>query len=689
MSILRIVLILFFPVLVFAQAPKTLLDFASKDIKSCIKPSDAAFELRDNRLIVHTGHKENWPGVTIQPLGGFSDCTGYQKITARVKNLSAQTVQVHLRVDNPGADGIKNCVTDSVSIEPGRTEIVTASIYPSRWTIDEPLELVGMRGYPQPVSINPAKINQMIFFVNKPSQDYQFEVSDVQAESKVEILRKKTFFPFIDVYGQFIHADWPGKIHSQSELEDCRQAESKDLAQHAGPPDRDSWGGWTKGPRQKATGFFRVEKIDNQWWLVDPDGYLFWSHGVDCVNASAETPVTGRQTYFQWLPGDEDAQWKTCWGRSGWAPVGYYKDKGEYTTFNFAGANLIRKYGQDWSSAYKDLCHQRLKSWGINTIGNWSDSAIYRLRKTPYVATLGFQSRLIEGSEGYWGKFPDPFDPSFREHFKAALADQRKEAINDPWCVGFFVQNEIAWGDEISLALAALGSPADQPAKKEFVNYLTQKYESIGKLNDAWGCSYASWDNVLQSTALPDKTKCARDLKDFYSKIAQQYFKVIHDEFKAAAPNQLYLGCRFAWVNDTTVRASAQYCDVISFNRYEYSVAELNLPAGIDKPVIIGEFHFGALDRGMFHTGLKVTNDQNDRAGKYKEYVLGALRNPLIVGTHWFQYLDQATTGRGDGENYQIGLIDICDTPYPETIDAVRKTGYLMYEYRYKTSLIK
>jgi hypothetical protein len=91
----------------------------------------------------------------------------------------------------------------------------------------------------------------------------------------------------------------------------------------------------------------------------------------------------------------------------------------------------------------------------------------------------------------------------------------------------------------------------------------------------------------------------------------------------------------------------------------------------------------------MFHTGLKETRNQNDRAQKYKEYVLGALRNPAIVGTHWFQYRHQATTGRGDGENYQIGLVDICDTPYPETISAVQEVGQLMYEYRYRTSQIK
>ena len=108
----------------------------------------------------------------------------------------------------------------------------------------------------------------------------------------------------------------------------------------------------------------------------------------------------------------------------------------------------------------------------------------------------------------------------------------------------------------------------------------------------------------------------------------------------------------------------------------------MRLPGGVDKPVIVGEFHFGALDRGMFHTGLKAARDQADRAAKYRSYVRGALRNPLIVGTHWFQYGDQATTGRGDGENYQIGFVDICDTPCPEIVAASREVGYGMYEYR-------
>lgn len=90
----------------------------------------------------------------------------------------------------------------------------------------------------------------------------------------------------------------------------------------------------------------------------------------------------------------------------------------------------------------------------------------------------------------------------------------------------------------------------------------------------------------------------------------------------------------------------------------------------------------GALDRGLFHTGLRSVVDQNQRAEGYRYYVTSALQNPAVVGAHWFQCYDESTTGRGDGENYQIGFMDICDTPYWETIAAVREVGYKLYSIR-------
>jgi hypothetical protein len=136
-------------------------------------------------------------------------------------------------------------------------------------------------------------------------------------------------------------------------------------------------------------------------------------------------------------------------------------------------------------------------------------------------------------------------------------------------------------------------------------------------------------------------------------------------------------------VNNRAAQASAKYCDVVSYNLYSRSVAGVKVPGNIDVPVIVGEFHFGALDRGMFHTGLVPCSSQAERARSYREYVTSALKNPNIVGCHWFQYQDEPTTGRAlDGENYQIGFIDNVDTPYPETIEASRALGETMYKVR-------
>jgi len=489
--------------------------------------------------------------------------------------------------------------------------------------------------------------------------------------------------PLIDPFGQYVHKDWPGKTKTADDLARRREEEAADLAQHPGPGGWNVFGGWQDGPKLAATGFFRAEKHAGKWWLVDPEGRLFWSHGIDCVRgATGVTPITDRKHWFQDLP-RPDSPFAQFYGAGSRAPHGYYQDK-SFETYNFTGANLLRKYGDDWKARFAEICHRRLRSWGMNTIGNWSEEEIYRLRKTPYTATVRSGGRRLEGSSGYWGKFPDPFDPTFREALAASMEQQRGKSAGDPWCLGYFVDNELSWGDELSLAVAAMVSPADQPAKQALADDLKQKYATIDKLNQAWATEHASWHALLESRTAPDKTRAEvrDDLAAMATRIAEQYFRTCREAVKRVASEQLYLGCRFAWVNDRAVRASDKYCDVVSFNRYQETVDKLRLPEGVDKPVIIGEFHFGALDRGMFHTGLRKVANQDERAKAYRRYVSGALRHPHIVGTHWFQFGDQATTGRSDGENYQIGFLDICDTPYPETIRACREVGAAMYALR-------
>ncbi len=648
--------------------------------------TDAKVNLsQDGMLRIETGTKHNWPGITLKAPEGKWDLSKYEYITIDIKNIDTKPVTVSCRVDNPGADGRNNCVTESISLNPNKSETLKVRLYPTKYQLSEPVELIGMRRAPaQQGKLDTSNVNQLLLFVTKPSSMHIFEIDNIRAGGSIKMMNAKTFFPFIDEFGQYIHKDWPGKTHSLEELIAHGKVEEKYLTANPGPLGRNKYGGWTAGPKLKATGFFGVQKYKGKWWLIDPQGRLFWSHGIDCVRSANATPITDREHYYRNLP-KADSLFSTFYSRGSWAPHGYYKDHSPYRTYDFSQANFLRKYGPDWQQKFTDITHRRLKSWGLNTIANWSDSKIYLMRKTPYVATISYSSRRLEGSKGYWGKFYDVFDSSFRQMLRRRLEREKDTSAGDPWCVGYFVHNELSWGDETSLAIATFTSPPDQPAKKVFIEDLKTKYKSIDKLNNAWGTDYTSWDALLQSTQAPDKKKAHDDLTAFYTRIAETYFEIIREEVKKVAPNQLYMGCRFAWVNDRAARAATKFCDIVSYNRYSYSVENHRLPDGIDMPVIIGEFHFGALDRGMFHTGLRKTANQQDRADKYKSYVQGALGNPYIVGTHWFQYKDQATTGRGDGENYQIGFIDICDKPYPETIKACRQVGYTMYEYRLNT----
>ena len=666
--------------------------FEGKFNRARLKNQDAKATLvkgaKSIALRIDLGHENAWPGITITPPKGKWDLAAWRSIAIDVRNLGRTEVTLFCRVDNPGADGRKNCNTFQITLAPGKSGTLGGDFTRK----DGPgVKLVGMRGYPPaagasiPNAIDLRNVTQMLIFTAKPKSDHSVLIDNITATGRYAAPKSPDkFLPMIDEFGQYIHRDWPGKTGSTKDFASHIAAETKDIAARPGPKKWNAYGGWDAGPQLKATGYFHTTKHAGKWWLVDPKGKLFWSHGIDCVHSHASTPISDREHYFRDLP-DAKSPFAKFYGKGSWAPHGYYRDHSPYRTYDFAQANLLRKYGDRWLEKDAAMAHRRLRSWGMNTIANWSDSKIYLMRKTPYVGTIHFSARKIEGSKGYWGQFHDVFDPGFAQAVAKRLGREKNRSAGDPMCIGYFVDNELGWGNDVSLALGALASGADQPAKKAFLADLRAKYSTIAKLNAAWSTKHKSWDALGASRAAPDKTKARADLTAFYTRTAETYFRTVRDELKKVAPKQMYLGCRFAWVNNLAARAAAKYCDVVCYNRYNYGVEDLRIPDNIDKPIVIGEFHFGALDRGMFHTGLRKARNQKHRGELYAAYVRGALRNPLIVGTHWFQYKDQATTGRGDGENYQIGFVDICDRPYGETIEASRSVGYDMYEYRLKT----
>ena len=111
-----------------------------------------------------------------------------------------------------------------------------------------------------------------------------------------EILEK---LPVVDEFGQWVHADWPRKIRSLEQLKKEWAEEEKTLK--PGDFDYCKYGGYLK-TKARATGFFRVEKIDGKWWFVDPDGHLFLSTNVFGLSLGFPSPTENRKAYFAALP---------------------------------------------------------------------------------------------------------------------------------------------------------------------------------------------------------------------------------------------------------------------------------------------------------------------------------------------------------------------------------------------------
>ncbi|MBX9723760.1 MAG: hypothetical protein K2X81_20305, partial [Candidatus Obscuribacterales bacterium] len=177
---------------------------------------------------------------------------------------------------------------------------------------------------------------------------------------------------YIDQFGQDKFAKWPEKVQSIADLKALEKVEQADLAVYKAVPDRDLYQAWTKGPQLKATGFFRLEKLDEKWWLVAPNGHIYYSLGIDCVGAGAHTPLhKANRAAIQALPG-LNSEFKDAYNHN--------------RAFSFYICNLIRKWGKTWRTEFEKRAIDRCKSWGFTCFANWSDDGFAK-SKLPYLST--------------------------------------------------------------------------------------------------------------------------------------------------------------------------------------------------------------------------------------------------------------------------------------------------------------
>lgn len=718
-----------------AAAPQTLFNF--------VRPTDA----------VQVQHQDShFPQVTAEPAGngeilrrlefgaapqpslrlalpkGNWDWSGQEAMSLRVQNGMDWDITLEVRIQS--ADGKQLMTRIALPAGPAQTLLVPLAATSPR--------ALGMRaGPPMPWThegrrlliaqqvdgeLDASQVSAVTLSLTAPDVAQQIFLGRFGVDA-LSGPRTALLTGLVDGYGQYSRGQWPEKISNDQQLRQAAKAEAAQLAQRQPDSRLDRFGGLLGTQSFKGSGFFQTAKREGRWYLVTPDGNPFYSLGVNAVTPSqSRTYVEGRESMFADLPAS-DSPLAAYYGEG--------DDRGETGAnrgrafasgrwFDFYQANLQRSYAdpacapaaqpvktaagpvgegaaactagfdaERWTRHSLD----RLQAWGFNTVGNWSAASLGDAQRMPYTQPLSIRGdyATIDTGVDWWGGMPDPFDPRFAMATERAVAITARDHRNDPWLIGYFADNELAWAGpgndargRYALARATLRLSTDVPAKRAFLKQLRDKYRNHEGLSKAWGIQLPAWELMedpgfeapLPSAEFPAIEK---DLQAFQRLFAETYFKTIADSLEWHAPNHLLLGGRFASSTPEAIAACVKYCDVLSFNFYTTEPQhgyDFETLRALDKPVLVSEFHFGSRDRGPFWGGVVEVRREEDRGPAYAKFLKAALAEPLIIGVHWFQYLDQPVTGRLlDGENGHLGLVGITDRPYGGFIAAVRKAN--------------
>jgi hypothetical protein len=430
------------------------------------------------------------------------------------------------------------------------------------------------------------------------------------------------------------------------------RAEIREIAPPPPAPVYPAYTPLNPGPiRGKRTGYFHVEQIKGRWWLIDPQGRLFYAVGTDHVNYNVH-----------WCE------------KLGYAP--YHR-------------NVAAKFGSEEKWAADAVA--RLKRWGFNALGA-GNSPSTRHRGLAYTEFLSLGTNFTAISDiaprTTWTGFPDVFHPRFARWCEQEAKRLCAPLRNDPWLLGYFHDNELEWygknASETGLVDETMKKPADHPAKKAWIAFLKKRYPAIGAFNRAWGVRVADWETLAQSVQpiLPETAGGKKDRREFVLLIADRYFSITAAAIRKADPNHMTLGSRFAGTAPLGIFAAAgRHCDIVTVNYYGQVDLERRLSpdmpqamrryyAEAKRPMMITEWSFPALDAGLpsqHGAGQRVAT-QKDRARCYSIYQRALFSLPFMVGSNFFMWVDEPALGISSTfpEDSNYGLVDVNDNPWKE-----------------------
>ncbi|MGV3614048.1 MAG: hypothetical protein ACO1SV_01815 [Fimbriimonas sp.] len=389
-----------------------------------------------------------------------------------------------------------------------------------------------------------------------------------------------------------------------------------------------------------AVGPYKLVRSDDRWLFQGPSGKPFWSLATCCTG-----------------PG-------TAWESD---------DPGNPS---YRGFKLFPN-----AKAWMDGTLPLLKENGFNSLGGWSDTALFAkyggANRLPYYEVLHL---------GAYDKAPwrDMFSKGHAQIIDKAARDQIERTKDDPYLVGYFSDNELGWWRE-ALFLAYLKMEPKEPGRQRFVRFLRDRYRNdFRAFGRDWATKAKGFEGVGGEIKLQRGSRGMEAVRDWQSVLTAHYYRQMRDAIRRYDPNRLILGdryCQFYYPN--VVKTATPFVDAISTNygadwttgeNTEYFLSALHRIT--KKPVLVTEFYMAAMENRSGNKnssgGFPVVQTQAERASAVRTYLQDLGRRPYVVGAHWFQFFDEPTNGRGDGENYNMGLVDIHGKPYEGLADVFK-----------------
>ena len=373
-------------------------------------------------------------------------------------------------------------------------------------------------------------------------------------------------------------------------------------------------------PQQKGTGFWRVERFGEAWWLLDPEGRPNYSRATDLPNppASLEQGMAAADTYVGQL-----REWGFN-GLAGWSSLRLY------ARYN----QELRKQGRPTMPQFAVLnYHDCLKHGTYDMLTD----------------RRGLQKR---GDHG----FPDPFDPRFETAARKCAADRAALVRDDPNFVAWFVDNEIGFDDLHRFVWSS-------HCGRALVTFLRERYPDIDALNRRWRTVYSDFGALAEERPEPplDSGPMYEDFMAFARRLYQQYVAVTLRVTRQADPNHLIASNRHNlagldhWLHNIDLCSAY---DLVAVNLYPDNQETGLGPNAVSvlrevarrsgRPVIVGEWSVPALDSGLYEQKKAVLDwsfpqampTQAIRARQAASIAADFFNEPSVVGAHWFIYRD-------------------------------------------------